>query len=226
MSNKIEVLGIELDLYSAKEAIKAVTDFIKEGTISLVEVVNVESVMRRAASGAGNQTAFDMDMILPGDEAILEVAEVNDEKLFKDVENEGFVKLLFQYLHKNQMRVFLLADTREDVAIMKEYLEKEYTHIEIAGSAEINEGTDCDDMITNLINGTGAECILANVESDRQEQFICRCKDVLNASLWIGLCHAETFCEENIGIFRQFISFINRRSLKRKANLQKKKRSA
>ena len=123
MSEKIDVLGIRLDDYTAKDAIKAITEFIKEETVSMVEVVTAESVMRMAQDESGHRGHCTMDLVLPGDRAILEAAEVEDEKVLQDAENRGFLKMLFQYLHKNSISVFLLADTMDEAEELKKYIQ-------------------------------------------------------------------------------------------------------
>lgn len=226
MSEKIDVLGIRLDDYTAKDAIKAITEFIKEETVSMVEVVTAESVMRMAQDESGHRGHCTMDLVLPGDRAILEAAEVEDEKVLQDAENRGFLKMLFQYLHKNSISVFLLADTMDEAEELKKYIQKEYVNIRIAGVAGIPEGTSSDDMIINMINGAEAECIIASIISDKQEAFICRCKNILNVKLWVGISQMETFFTERDSLIERIFVFINRKILKKKAIQEKKRRNA
>lgn len=226
MSEKIDVLGIRLDEYTAKDAMKRITEFIKEEVVSLVEVVTVEAVMRMMENASGEKEICTMDMILPGDRAILEAAEVEDEKLLREAENREFEKLLFQYLHKNSKGVFLLADTVDEAESLKMHIQKEYKWIRIVGTMEVPEGTASDDMIINTINGAEAECIIASVRSDRQEAFICRCKNILNVKLWVGISQAETFFTERESLMHRIFMFASRKSLKRKAIQEKKRRNA
>ena len=226
MSEKINVLGIRLDDYTAKDAMKEITGFIKEEAVSLVEVVTTESVMRMAQDEEGQRGICAMDMVLPGDRAILEAAEVKDEKLLQDAESHGFVKMLFQYLHKNSTSIFLLADTIAEAEELKRYNQKEYKNIRIVGYAAAPDGTVSDDMLINKINGAEAECIIASVTSDKQESFICRCKNVLNVKIWVGISQMEAFFTEPQSLAHRIFVFINRKVLKRKAIQEKKRRNA
>ena len=226
MSKKIDVLGIRLDDYTAKDAMKAITEFIKEEVVSLVEVITAESVMRMTQNESGQRETCTMDMILPGDRAILEAAEVKDEKLLRDAQKGEFLKMLFQYLHKNATSIFLLADTMDEAEVLEKYIQKKYKNIRISGVMAIPEGTSSDDMIINMINGAEAECIIASVTSGRQEAFICRCKNILNVKLWVGISQAETFFTERESLARRIFVFISRKSLKRKAIQEKKRRNA
>ena len=99
-------------------------------------------------------------------------------------------------------------------------------NIRIAGVAGIPEGTSSDDMIINMINGAEAECIIASIISDKQEAFICRCKNILNVKLWVGISQMETFFTERDSLIERIFVFINRKILKKKAIQEKKRRNA
>ena len=47
MDTKINVLGIEVNNCTAKEAMESIAGYLQEEPMSLVEVVNADSVMRR-----------------------------------------------------------------------------------------------------------------------------------------------------------------------------------
>ena len=226
MSDKIDVLGIRLDDCLAKDAIKTIMQYIKEETVSMVEVVTAETVMRMVRDGTESSRFCEMDLVLPGDKAVLETAEITDEKLLQEVYGKDFIRMLFQYLHKNAIGIFLLADTEEEVRGLETYFQKKYKHIKIKGMATVPEGIESDDMIINEINGTEAECIIANVVSGRQEAFICRCKNVLNVNLWVGISQTASFYDEGDSLVQRFKGIINKRILKRKAILEKKRRNA
>lgn len=226
MSGKIDVLGIQLDDCTAKDAIKEVAGYIKEEAVNLVEVVTAKSVMRMTLNEDGDRKIDEMDLVLPGDRALLEAAEIKDERLLKEAEQKGFVKLLFQYLHKNKTSVFLLADTLEEVRKLNSYLEREYHHIQVKGMTALSEGVLSEEMLINRINGSEAECILASVTSDKQESFICRCRRVLNVRLWVGINGTEVFCDTNTSWKQRVLWMVNGRILKRKAIQEKKRRNA
>lgn len=226
MGRNIEVLGIGLDDCTAKDAMKAITEFIKEETANLVEVVTVESVVRMTQNEAQERENGTIDLMVPGDRAILEAAEVKDEKMLREAKNDDFLKLLFQYLHKNAASIFLLADTMDEAETLKKNIQKKYKHIEIAGVMEVPEGTTADDMIINTINGSEAACLIASVTSDRQEAFILRCRNILNVKLWVGISQAERFFEKRDTLAQRIAVFHKQNSLKRRALKEKKRRNA
>lgn len=226
MNSEIEVLGVRLSDCSARDAIQKIAGYIKEEVVSMVEIVTVQSVMRATQEAQEQRKLEQMDLILPGDRALLEAAEITDEKLLKDAEHKKFVRILFQYLHKNRSSVFLLADSEEELENLRVYLQEEYGHIQIKGTAVLSDGEEADDMVINKINGAEAECILASVTSFRQEAFICRCRQVLNVRLWVGINGAESFYETCRHFPQRFFLILSRRHLKRKVVQEKKRRNA
>lgn len=226
MNGKIEVLGIRLNKCSAKDAINEIARYIKEEAVSLVEIVTVQSVMRMTKDDQEQKALEQMDLILPGDRALLEVAEIQDERLLKDAERKRFVRILFQYLHKNRISVFLLADSQEELEKLHIYIQEEYGHIQINGMSVLLDGAEADDMIINKINGAEVECLLSGVTSARQEAFICRCRSALNVRVWVGINGIEEFYGTYRHFPQRFLTALSDRHLKRKVIQEKKRRNA
>ena len=57
----------------------------------------------------------DFKLVLPGEVEILEAAEIHDRVKLKETENRIFLKMFMKYLQKNQKRIYLLADTEEEI---------------------------------------------------------------------------------------------------------------
>lgn len=222
----MNVLGIEVNNCTAKEAMEEIAGYMQEEPISLVEVMTADSVMRVSQNEEVRRNLEQMDMIFPGDKAILDAMEVCDKKKLQEAEKHTFVKLLLSYLHRNNTKVFLLADTEADMEELKSYLERRYKSIEIVGTSLIPGQNESYDMIINMVNGAEAQCILSSVSSENQEAFICHCKNALNVRIWIGISRTATmFAEKEKLIGRMFV-FAGSKILKRKVIKEKKKRNA
>lgn len=226
MDTKMNVLGIEVNNCTAKEAMETIAGYMQEEPISLVEVVTADSVMRMSQRDTGRERLEQMDLIVPGDKAILEAMEVDDKKKLQEAEKHTFIKLLMSYLHRNNTKVFLLADTEEDMDELKSRLENRYKSIEVVGTALVTEQNDTYDMIINQVNGVEAQCIIANVSSESQESFICKCRNALNVRLWIGISRTAVMLGEKEKFMGRVFLFAGSKILKRKVIKEKKKRNA
>ncbi len=227
MDTKINVLGIEVNNCTAKEAMESIAGYLQEEPMSLVEVVTADSVMRMSQNETVRGNLEQMDLIMPGDKAILEAVEVSDKKKLQEADQHIFIKLLLSYLHRNNTRVFLLADTEADMDELRSRLENRYKSIEVVGAALVTEQqNDTYDMIINQVNGAEAQCIIANVSSENQEAFVCRCKKVLNVRLWIGISRTAVSLVDKENLIEHMFAFVGSKILKRKVIKEKKKRNA
>lgn len=227
MDTKINVLGIEVNNCTAKEAMESIAGYLQEEPMSLVEVVTADSVMRMSQNETVRGNLEQMDLIMPGDKAILEAMEVSDKKKLQEADQHTFIKLLLSYLHRNNTRVFLLADTDADMDELRSRLENRYKSIEVVGAALVTEQqNDTYDMIINQVNGAEAQCIIASVSSENQEAFVCRCKKVLNVRLWIGISRTAVSLVDKENLIEHMFVFAGSKILKRKVIKEKKKRNA
>ena len=227
MDTKINVLGIEVNNCTAKEAMESIAGYLQEEPMSLVEVVTADSVMRMSQNETVRGNLEQMDLIMPGDKAILEAVEVSDKKKLQEADQHTFIKLLLSYLHRNNTRVFLLADTEADMDELRSRLENRYKSIEVVGAALVTEQqNDTYDMIINQVNGAEAQCIIASVSSENQEAFVCRCKKVLNVRLWIGISRTAVSLVDKENLIEHMFVFAGSKILKRKVIKEKKKRNA
>ena len=224
MDKKMNVLNVRLNDYTAKDAMKAVTEYMQTESVSTVEIVTADILMKAAQTEGLKENIEQLDMVFADDEAILEAAQVTDKKRLQEAHDRVFRKMMFRYFHKNHLRLFILADSETELENLEAYLEEEYSGIEIVGDAVVPDGEAADDMITNRINGAEAECVLASLGSPKQEEFIWRCKNVLNTKLWLGIGKETVLIPKKENWRERLKDFFERSILKREAEKERKKK--
>lgn len=226
MDGKMNVLDVQLDDYTAKEAMKAVTEYMKTEAVNTIEIVTVDILMRVAEDASLKNNLEQIDMVLAGDKAILEAAGITERKRLQEAQGQVFFKMLMRFFHKNRSKVFLLADKEEGIQELEEYLRETCGGVQIVGSASVPEDESADDMIMNRINGaeTEADCVLAMLSSPKQEAFIGRCKAVLNARIWLGIGRGLEPVRRKAGWRERVADFVDKKILKREIQKEKKKK--
>lgn len=187
MSEKINVLDIEIDELTAKEAMKDSMNYMESEPISIIEMVTVDGLMQIKEVPSLREDVRKFDLVLAGDRTILEAAEVTERKFLQETENKTFLKMFIRYLHKNHKRVYLLVESGEEGEEFYRYLEHSYNGIQIVGLAKVSAEDQADEMLVNDINGGEVDCVLAALSAPLQEEFIARNRGVLNARIWLGL---------------------------------------
>ena len=99
MSEKINVLDIELDELTAKEAMKASMNYMESEPISIIEMVTVDDLMQIKEVQDLKEDVRQFDLVLAGDKTILEAADITERRFLQETENKTFLKMFIRYLH-------------------------------------------------------------------------------------------------------------------------------
>lgn len=187
MGSKINVLGIYIDNYTAKEAMKESVDYMESELMNIVDMVTVDALMDMDAESGLKEEVCGFDLVLAGDKMILEAADVTERRFLQETENRLYIKMFLRFLHKNHKRTYLLVESEEEGRTLYDYLERYYSGIQVSGMAKVSAANRADDMLVNAINGAEIDCILSVLSSPLQEDFAVRNKSLLNARILLGL---------------------------------------
>ena len=186
MNEKIKVLGVSINHYTAKEAMKKVMEYMETEPINVIEMVTMNT-LSQLLNKEEKPYIDEFDLTFAGDKSILEAAGVTDSKYLNEAKTLLFVKMVMRFLHKSHKKVFLLAEDEEALAELREYVTGKYSGIVISETATMEEHWKSDDMIVNRINGAETDCIFAALPSPLQEEVILRNRTLLNARIWFGM---------------------------------------
>ena len=208
MEEKINVFDIELNLLTAKKAMRQVMRYMGGESVSTIELIPMEGLLKGQDNAEWKQSLQSVDLLLPSEREILESAEVTDENAIQDLENNTFVRLFFRYLVKNKKKVFLLTEDEKASRLLKERIETYRKGVQFVGEAVISAQSGSKDAVINMIHGVEPDCILSALSYPWQEKFIAESKALLNARVWFGcsfLLNQQKKEEKASGKFKYFI---------------------
>lgn len=215
MNEKIQVLGLEIDNLTAKDAVKRVMSYMETEPVNVVEMVTMNTLGKFQQDETAKELFESFDIALASDKGMLEAAGVKDERRLKEVDELLFIKMVMRFLHKNSARVFLLAEDEADLQKLEIYMQEDYSNIQVMDKATMKENGASDDMLLNLVNGAEAEYILSALPSPIEEQFIFRNKSLVNARVWLGFGNLlDELKKEKTG-FQKVKEFLLRQLLKK-----------
>ena len=186
MEEKIEVLGIQLDCLTAKETMLSAMQFMENDSVDTIEIMTMDNLMNNQEDEAWKTQTDEIKLVLPGEVEILEAADVRDRAKLKETENRVFLKMFMKYLQKNQNKVYLLAETEDDISATENAIRRYNRGIRISGHACLSPDEGREEEVVNDINGTETDCILSVLSVPYQESFISRNRMLLNAKVWLG----------------------------------------
>lgn len=222
MSEKVEVLGIRIDNCTAKEAMKSAVEYMNMEALHIIELATVDGLMQSEELDELKPEIDKFHLILAGDKTILEAAGIEEHKRLQEVEKKVFLKLFFQYLHKNHKRIYLLGETEEECTSYYEYFAQHHRGVQIVGMAKISATDRADDMLVNAINGGEVDCIIAALSTPLQEDFIIKNKKLLNARLWLGIGKNQLPYEPELSGFGRIGRFVIHHIFKKEIEKRKK----
>lgn len=215
MNDKIEVLGLEINNFTAKDAMKCVVSYMGTEPVNVIEMVTMNTIAKFQEDESAKEIFEAFDLALASDKGILQAAGVVDERQLKEADELLFIKMVMRYLHKNAARVFLLAENDADLQKLETYMAEDYSNIQVVETATIESEAISDDMLLNLVNGAEADCVLSVLPSPTEERFIFRSKMLVNTKLWLGLGNLlDEMKKEKTGI-QKMKEFVLRQILKR-----------
>ena len=223
MQEKIQVLEVELDNCSAKEAMKRVVEHMNIERLNVVEMVTMNTLARFQEEEVDASLFEAFDLVLPSDRGILQAAGIHEERRLKEVDELLFIKMIMRYLQKNHISVFLLSETEASRVQFENYINKEYGNLKIVESTSLEERGSSDDMLLNIINGAEVECILSTLPSPLEENLIAKNKALVNARVWFGFGPLIREINKEKKGWQKIKENILRKILKKEVEKQKKK---
>ena len=215
MEDKIQVLGLEIDNYSAKEAMKLLMGYMGTEPVNVIEMVTMNTLGKFQQDEEANTLFSSFDLALASDKGILQAAGVKEERHLKEADELLFIKMVMRYLHKNSTRVLLLAENLTDLEKLEGYIKEDYANIQVVEASTLEENGVSDDKLLNLVNGAEADCILSTLSSPTEEQFVCRNKLLINARVWLGFGNLLGEIRKQKTLFQKVKESVLRQILKR-----------
>ena len=186
MNEKINVLDVNIDSCTAKEAMKETIAFLESDPVSVVEIVTVDGLMQMNDLPELKEQMNEFNLVLAGEKQILEAADTRSVSRVKEIDLKLFFKMFMRYLHKNHKRIYLLVESEEEGQEAFRYMQKYDSGIQLIGLAKVSAEARADDMLVNAINGSEVDCVLSALSVPLQEDFIAKNRNLLDARVWIG----------------------------------------
>ena len=83
MDQRIDVLGIDIDSCTAKEALRKTIGYMDSVPISTVEMLTVDGLMQMGESPEIKEEVCKFDLVMAGDKTLLEAADITEHKILR-----------------------------------------------------------------------------------------------------------------------------------------------
>ena len=124
MIKKVDILGIQLDNYTVREAIMCVERYLSNNMLNTIESVSMQMLIDSETDPVLKKVLGSLDLAVIGEKEIIQAAGLGNMQRIKETEENDFYFEFFKRIERNKKSVFLLANTEEKLeAEKKELLE-------------------------------------------------------------------------------------------------------
>ena len=212
MTKKIDILGIQLNDYTVREAILKVEAFPDDNVPKAIESISMKMLMEAENDAELKEVLTSLDVPVIGEKEILEIAGVNNMQRIKETKERDFFVEFFKRMERNRRRIFLLGETEEKINAIKQQLFAEYPRLQFAGEYALEKCVGDLDAAVNEVNAATPDVVVSVLPTPAQERFFGAHRDKINAKIWYGL--GEFDVVKKPGMKKNFRNLIHWRRLK------------
>lgn len=187
MIKKIDILGIQLDNYTVREAIMQVESYLSNNMLNTIESISMQMLIESESDPVVRDVISSLDLAVIGEKEIIQAAGDATMQRVKETEANDFAYEFFKRVERNKKSVFLLGETEEKIAHFRQDLLEEYPKLIIDGEYAVETCVGDLDGVINELNATTPDIIISILPVPMQEHFFMEHKDKMNASIWYGM---------------------------------------
>lgn len=222
MLKKLDILGLELDNYTVREAMMNVEIYLNSNVMNTIETISMSMLEKAGADEMMCNCLQNLDLALIGEKEILVAAGVNStQRMHETCDNEFFYEFMKRII-RNKKTVYLIGEKNEQIDRLASFLSVEYEKLQIVGQYAMENCPGDLDNIVNAINVETPSVILSVLPSPAQEQFLTNYKGKLSAKIWYGLGENYAADKGKHFVMRWVKKLIYRKQLTNKLNQYKK----
>ncbi len=186
MIKKIDILGIRLDNYTVRETVRQVESFLGGDAMIAIEQISMQMLIDSENDPVLKEVMSALDLTVIGEKEILKAAGIGTMQRLKETEDNDFSIEFFRRIERNKMSVFLLGETQERLAEVKEALNREFPRMISAGSYAVEHCKGDFETAINEMNATTPDVVVSILPSPLQEHFFHENKGKISAGIWYG----------------------------------------
>ena len=187
MIKEITVAGIKLNSYTAFENLTRVVKNLDKNIFTTVQEVYMRTLLLAKEDEVVKQVVESLDVTIIAENGVWDAVGQNSNLRRREVEKKEFFYQLMRILERNKYTVFVMGETKQEVAQTCEYIQEEFSRIQIAGKIATEEFAGTDEGIINDINLLTPDVIISILPSPAQEHFLAEHKSMLSTRLWYGI---------------------------------------
>ncbi len=218
MLKKLDILGLELDNYTVREAMLNVEIYLNHNEMNTIETISMSMLEQAGRDEVVHNCLQELDLAVIGEKEILTAAGVNSMQRMKETGENEFFHEFMKRIIRNKKTVYLLGEKKADVEHLYAFLQDEYEKAKIVGQYAMEDCLGDLDAVVNAINVETPDVVFSILPSPYQEHFLVDNRGKLSAKIWYGLGEHYAADEKWRSLFRWLRRLIHRKKLTNRLN--------
>ena len=187
MIKKVDILGIQLDNYTVREAIMCVERYLSNNVLNTIESISLQMLIDSETNPVLKEVMSSLDLAIIGEKEIIQAAGLESMQRIRETEENDFYSL-------------------------KAELTEDYPKLIFAGEYAVETCVGDLEAVINDMNATTPDVIISVLPSPMQEQFLYEHRDKMNANIWYGIGGVPVHKKKH-GVLARLKSIIHRGKL-------------
>ena len=182
----INILGVKVNNITMNEAVVCAFNYLSEDGKNVIYTPNSEIILAASNDSEFTEILNSADLIIPDGIGVVYGSKILGQPLPERVAGFDLVCLLFEKMAQAGKSVYLFGAKPGVAETAAEKLKEKYKGLVIAGTNDGYFKDEDDEKIIAKINEAAPDFLMVCLGFPKQEKWIYKYKDVLNAKLMIG----------------------------------------
>lgn len=183
----MQVLGVELQDYTVREAMRKTDYFMRENKVSTIAYITTRGLMAAEESEELKTFLSNIDLTVAADSDILQAAGIENRNRVREIENDEFMEEFLKKLVRGKRKVYLLTGTKEQLGELDSCLKSYQQNLRVVGRFSLDALEKEEDWLINEMNGQMPDVVISNIDSPQRESFFENNHMKMNARIWLML---------------------------------------
>lgn len=184
---RFSILGISLEDVTAREGLRQADRYLRNGALNTATYLTAQTLAQAAQNEKIKELLEDTDLTLCVEPDILEAAGIANAGRIHEIEDRIFLKEFLRRLARQQEGIYVLGDTGQQAAALREMLLDQQENLNIVDSRGFDEFEGQPERLMNELNETAPDVIFSRMTWPVDLELMHMGRKFLNAELWIAL---------------------------------------
>ncbi len=183
----INILGINVDKVTEKEALTAFESFLEEDRCSQIITLNPEMIIEAQNNKEFYNLLLDSELAFPDGVGLVYASKIKHEPLEERVTGIDFTRKALELLASKGGAAYFLGAKPGIAEAAARNMEKEIQGLRVVGARDGYFNLEDEAQIIDEINDSGADFLCLALGAPKQELFIYKYKEQLKCKVAIGI---------------------------------------